>query len=247
MQKELVEAGFLGRKTGRGFYDYRPDANTPSAHTLSSSQAPATECVALGDLGVLWPLVDRLESAGVIVQREPGQQPASAAGVLQIGHTTVALTDGRMACQRAVEDDISNLVLLDLALDYSTATRLAISRAHGTSEAAVQTVVDCLAQADIQLSELSDSPALAVMRTVAMLANEGADAVLHGVAQAAAIDTAMCAGVNYPRGPLAWADEVGINAITTVLTHLQTAYGEDRYRPSLLLQRLSTQGGRFHD
>ena len=53
---------------------------------------------------------------------------------------------------------------------------------------------------------------MAVMRTVAMLANEAADAVNQGVCSAAAVDIAMQKGVNYPRGPLAWADAVGAAA-----------------------------------
>ena len=76
-----------------------------------------------------------------------------------------------------------------------------------------------------------------VLRTVAMLANEAADAVLQGVGTAADIDLAMCAGVNYPKGPLAWADAIGPRHVLTVLDHLAQAYGEDRYRASLLLRR----------
>ena len=86
-----------------------------------------------------------------------------------------------------------------------------------------------------------------MLRTVAMLANEGADAVLHGVGSAGDIDLAMRAGVNYPQGPLAWAGQIGIGNVLRVLDNLQAAYGEDRYRPSLLLRRLHAEGRSFHD
>ena len=242
MQKELVDAGLLGRKSGRGFYSYSENAVKPEPQSVSVSGDPVPGCVALGDSGVLSPLLSRLADAGVMLSSES----SSDDGVLRIGSATVALTDGRMACQRAGEEGLHNLVLVDLALDYGKATRLAVSRAHNTSDEALQQVADCFARADIRISEISDVPGLVVMRTVAMLANEGADTVLHGVASAADVDTAMRAGVNYPRGPLQWADQLGLPAVLTTLEHLQQASGEDRYRPSLLLRRLALQGGSFH-
>ena len=84
------------------------------------------------------------------------------------------------------------------------------------------------------------------MRTVAMLANEAADAVNQGVCSAEAADIAMQKGVNYPRGPLAWADAIGIGQIVTVLTNLAAGYGEDRYRVSPLLRRKHASGAGFH-
>jgi len=243
IQKELVDAGLLGRKSGRGFYSYADNAVKPEPRSVSVSCDPAPGCVALGDCGLLSPLLARLAEAGVMVSSEP----SSDAGVLRIGRATLALTDGRMACQRAADEGLTNLVLVDLALDYGKATRLAVSRAHNTSDEALHQVVDCLARADIRVSELSDVPGLALMRTVAMLANEGADTVLHAVADEAGVDTAMCAGVNYPLGPLAWADCIGLPLVVQVLTHLQQAYGEDRYRPSLLIRRLAAEGRNFHD
>jgi len=80
-----------------------------------------------------------------------------------------------------------------------------------------------------------------------MLANEGADAVLQGVGSATDIDLAMQAGVNYPRGPLAWADTIGVANVLRVLDNLQAAYGESRYRPSLLLRRHAAEGRLCHD
>ena len=97
------------------------------------------------------------------------------------------------------------------------------------------------------MSRLDDVPGMAVMRTVAMLANEAADAVNQGVCTAAAVDIAMQKGVNYPCGPLAWADEIGLPQIVTVLDNLAATYGEDRYRVSPLLRRKLASGARFHE
>ena len=80
-----------------------------------------------------------------------------------------------------------------------------------------------------------------------MLANEAADAVNQGVCSAAAADAAMRLGVNYPRGPLAWADAVGVARIKTVLANLGASYGEDRYRISPLIQRAVFAGKTLHD
>jgi 3-hydroxybutyryl-CoA dehydrogenase len=142
---------------------------------------------------------------------------------------------------------LRNLILLDLAFDYSSAKRIAISHAAGIDPLALEQGVALLQRAGLKVSLLSDSPALAVLRTVAMLANEAADALLQGVASAADIDLAMRAGVNYPQGPLAWADAIGLSHILKTLENLQTSYGEERYRPSLLLRRRVAEGRHFHD
>jgi 3-hydroxybutyryl-CoA dehydrogenase len=100
--------------------------------------------------------------------------------------------------------------------------------------------------AGFAVAHLDDVPGMAVMRTVAMLANEAADAVNQGVCSASAVDIAMRKGVNYPRGPLAWADAVGVAHIVTVLSNLAATYGEDRYRVSPLLRRKLAAGAAFH-
>ena len=101
--------------------------------------------------------------------------------------------------------------------------------------------------AGFAVSRLDDVPGMAVMRTVAMLANEAAEAVHQGVCDAAAADIAMQKGVNYPRGPLAWAETVGLHHVLTVLDHLAAAYGGYRYRASVLLRRKVAGGRSFHD
>jgi 3-hydroxybutyryl-CoA dehydrogenase len=76
-----------------------------------------------------------------------------------------------------------------------------------------------------------------VDRVVAMLVNEAVDAVHLRVASPRDIETAMTKGVNYPRGLLAWGDEIGASVVLARLEALQAEYGEDRYRPSPLLRR----------
>jgi 3-hydroxybutyryl-CoA dehydrogenase len=84
-----------------------------------------------------------------------------------------------------------------------------------------------------------------VMRILAMLINEAADALFWGVASRDDIELAMTKGVNYPQGLLAWADEIGLAAVLDRLRELQSEYGEDRYRPSPLLVKMARQDARF--
>lgn len=85
-----------------------------------------------------------------------------------------------------------------------------------------------------------------VMRVVSMLINEAVDALFWRVASRDDIDLAMTRGVNYPRGLLAWADEIGASTVLATLESLQTEYGEDRYRPSPLLRRTALSAAKFH-
>jgi len=82
-----------------------------------------------------------------------------------------------------------------------------------------------------------------VDRTLAMLVNEAVDAVLMRVASPKDIDLAMTKGVNYPKGLIAWGEEIGLATILERLEVLYDEYGEDRYRPSALLRRLVQSGG----
>ena len=81
-----------------------------------------------------------------------------------------------------------------------------------------------------------------VDRTLAMLVNEAVDAVLMRVATPRDIDLAMTKGVSYPKGLIAWGEEVGMATILGRLEALHGEYGEDRYRPSALLRRLVREG-----
>ncbi|MFQ5399590.1 MAG: 3-hydroxyacyl-CoA dehydrogenase family protein [Anaerolineae bacterium] len=86
--------------------------------------------------------------------------------------------------------------------------------------------------------EVVDGAGLVRARTVCCIINEAASALMEGVATAADIDRAMQLGTNYPHGPLAWADLIGLDTVLGVMTGLFEEWGEDRYRPSPLLKRL---------
>jgi len=89
---------------------------------------------------------------------------------------------------------------------------------------------------------VADGPGLVRARIVCMLVNEAVTALMEGVASAADIDTAMRLGTNYPRGPLAWGDLMGLDVTLGVLRGLYEEYGDDRYRPCPLLTRYVQAG-----
>jgi 3-hydroxybutyryl-CoA dehydrogenase len=77
-----------------------------------------------------------------------------------------------------------------------------------------------------------------VDRILVMLINEAVDALFLNIASKEEIDLAMTKGVNYPKGLLSWADEIGLDNVLRKLQNLFEEYGEDRYRPSPLLRRM---------
>ena len=85
-----------------------------------------------------------------------------------------------------------------------------------------------------------------VLRILTMLINEAADAFYLNIASKEDIDLAMTKGVNYPKGLLYWADEIGIETIYQTLESLKNRYNEDRYRPSPIFQLMIEKNKKFY-
>jgi 3-hydroxybutyryl-CoA dehydrogenase len=251
LQQEMVNAGFLGRKSGRGFYHYGEGVAAPVVAVESKQSRPEFVSLSMepGTVGAVTAgMEERLRAAGYrVAHRKP--LPGSHENEAPAFHTNgaaVFLTDGRSATQRAADNKHDDTVLYDLLLDHAGAKRVAVAKADQCSDAAFNAVVGLFQAAGLEVTRIDDVPGMAVMRTVAMLANEAADTVNQGVCDAAAVDVAMQKGVNYPRGPLAWADDIGVAHVVSVLHNLAQVYGEDRYRVSPLLRRKLAAGKRIH-
>lgn len=237
-QLDLVEAGFLGRKTGRGFYRYGEGAPQPMPSTAPQQFLPSLAATYGERFGKV--LAHRLEQFGC------PYLPAHSDDRIADGTDFVLYrSDGRTATERAARSGLGNVVVVDYALDDDQATRLAIAAADQSDPKAIAAAAGLLQTAGYAVSIVDDVPGLIVARTVAMLANEAADAVYHGVCTAADVDLAMRNGVNYPRGPLEWAESLGISNVVAILDNLAQAYGEDRYRASPLLRRKSLSARGF--
>jgi len=84
-------------------------------------------------------------------------------------------------------------------------------------------------------------------RVICMLINEAIDSYYLKLASKEDLEIAMEKGVNYPKGLLQWATEIGLENILKTLTELYTEYGEDRYRPAILLKKMVREGKQFYE
>jgi len=89
---------------------------------------------------------------------------------------------------------------------------------------------------------VGDAPGLVLGRIVCQIINEASFALGEGVGEARDIDVGMVLGLSHPRGPLEWADAIGVDHVLAVLTALCDEYREERYRPAPALRRLWSAG-----
>ncbi|MBL6931780.1 MAG: 3-hydroxyacyl-CoA dehydrogenase PaaC [Rhodospirillales bacterium] len=236
VQEDMVAAGKFGRKSGSGYYDYADGEPKTEAQTSPEMTFPETVSVR-GDLGVATPLVTLIENAGIKVVRENSD---ISEGFFQVANAEIRLTNGSLATERG-----NNTIYFDLALDYEKASRIALAASDQCEPSAIEQAIGLFQALGKSVSVIDDIPAMIVMRSVCMLANEGADAVNQGVCNEEAVDTAMCFGVNYPEGPLQWADRIGLKVVENVLDQMVRVYGEPRYRCSPLIRRKALNGSNF--
>ncbi|GAA3373375.1 3-hydroxyacyl-CoA dehydrogenase [Streptomyces sannanensis] len=226
-QHKLVEAGLLGRKSGRGWYDYADGAVRPEPHTAAPA-APPEYVIAEGELGAAAGLLPLLREAGITVRQEDEDKGTR---LVLPGGGQLALADG----QTSVE--FRDVVYFDLALDYRAATRIALSASPDTSERTVEEAIGLFQALGKQVSVIGDVPGMIVARTVAMLIDLAADAVEKGVATEDDIDTAMRLGVNYPVGPVEWSRRLPRGWAHGLLQELHERCPAGRYAPSLALYK----------
>jgi 3-hydroxybutyryl-CoA dehydrogenase len=238
VQCDLIDAGLLGRKSGQGFYRY-PEG--PPALPISTHPAPSIprELVVHGDD----PVADWIERTVSATAGATRRIRSSGWSGLAIGPGNDAarliLTDGRCAAQIASESGAGDVVVFDRPVQGPPpgGRVLAYAAAERASEHWRAQAPAWLAQLGFAPQRMADTPGLVVARTVAMLINEAADAVLQGVCSVEAADAAMKLGVNYPAGPFEWLADWGVGAVARLLEALDAQYRGERYRTSPWLLR----------
>ncbi|SEN44795.1 3-hydroxyacyl-CoA dehydrogenase [Actinacidiphila rubida] len=235
-QRRLVEAGRLGRKSGRGWFPYEHGAGpadpAPEPHTAEPAAVPA-HVTLRGDLGPARVLAELAEAAGIEVRGEPGAAGSRGAFVLP-GGTSLHLADGRLPGEPAIQ--------FDLALDYRTASRIGVAPSAGVRAEAVAQATGLFQAMGKQVSVIRDVPGMVVARTVALLVDLALDAVAKEVASAQDVDTAMRLGVNYPLGPVEWGELLTATYVRDVLDGLHAWYPTGRYAPGAELRRRAAAG-----
>jgi 3-hydroxybutyryl-CoA dehydrogenase len=238
VQREMVDGGLFGRKSGRGFYRYPEGA---PALPVAVHEAPATARVVTvhGDDAI----ADALEAAVTQALAAQGWGPAREKGSgwtgVEIDGARLALTDGRTAAQVAADSGCADVAVFDrlVQLPAAPGTALAYALAPQASAAWCVQAPAWLAALGLSPLPVADTPGLVVARTVAMLINEAADAVLQGVCTPEGADAAMKLGVNYPAGPFEWLQGWSRTGVITVLEALDAQYRGERFRVSTWLRR----------
>lgn len=152
----------------------------------------------------------------------------------EVDGVLIRRTDGRTAAEHSKVAGTPAL-LYDLVAETG-ATRIAFAATPDVPPYFIDRFVAAAHQQGMAATRLPDWPGLVAMRTVAMLANEAFEAMMQGVGTAEAIDNAMRFGVNYPRGPVEWAQAIGLSEIVSTLDSLLRLTGDPRYRCSLGLR-----------
>ena len=244
IQAQMVQQKALGRKTGRGFYTYDSET-TPEDLFPRLSKNSGQVVISKGS----WApgLADLCRSAGYSLANPLSSTPV--AGIVAAARSEdleklVVQTDNSLSGDVPLLCQCADVTITEVAswirrperlvgfdglffTNGRAATLVPSPTLHPQAREAAENFIASLGRLSIWVQ---DSPALILPRIVCMLANEAAFALGEGVAELATIDKAMQLGTNYPKGPLAWAKELGYQRVVEVLDHLRREYREDRYR-----------------
>lgn len=152
---------------------------------------------------------------------------------------TLAISTGELAREMLIPERVAGVCLLP-PLDDCAFAEIMIT--PHTSDDTLQTAERFFESIGMSTVRVADSPGGVLARAVVCLVNEAALAVQDGIASAEEIDQALRLGLNFPHGPLAWGDRIGLDRVLAVLDGLYAEFKEERYRPVPLLKKLVRAG-----
>jgi 3-hydroxybutyryl-CoA dehydrogenase len=240
----MVAAGRLGRKTGRGWYEHPP--GRPADPTAPAAAAAATGelVVVAGESELAGWLLDAAEAAGW-----DAATPLEAEGevpflILDCGATPddPPLQGGPqlILCEAAAlsaQDPGGPAAGFHVCRPVLEGGLVELLRSATTAPAAASAAERFFATLGRPVEWVGDGPGAVSGRLIAALVNEACFALGEGVGTGADIDAGMELGLNHPRGPLAWGDLIGPDAVLQTLLALADEYREERYRPAPALVR----------
>jgi 3-hydroxybutyryl-CoA dehydrogenase len=244
LQARMAASGRHGRKTGRGWYSYEDGPHRPDD--------PPPPAAAPGD-GLLLvaghsPLADELRDLAADAGWDV-RAPDDVDGAVPWLSVDCGRDDDEPALEGAPQlllCDRASLAVLDgdgpaagfHALPPLADARLVeMTRGPYTSAVAAERGERFFASLGKHVAWVGDAPGLVLGRIVCQVVNEAAFALGEGVGSAEDIDTGMVLGMNHPRGPLEWADAIGVEHVVAVLSALHAERGEERYRIAPELRR----------
>ena len=249
-----VAAGRHGRKTGRGYYDYTGDAHRPQDPPAPPGGVGDGVIVVIGDSVISREVASRAFEAGWEVVTPEQLDGATPFLTLDFGpgeDEQDIFADDDFEHPRATLCDVASLAVLDpggSSVGFHVLPPLAhsklveLTRIPSSDDVAAQRTEDFFATLGLLTEWVGDAPGLVLGRIVCQLVNEAAFALGEGVGSAEDIDTGMVLGLNHPRGPLAWGDEIGLDHVLAVLDGLWEEYREERYRPAPALRQHALAG-----
>jgi 3-hydroxybutyryl-CoA dehydrogenase len=244
IQARMVAAGRLGRKSGRGYYDYgdgghRPDDPSPR----EPGDGDGTMVAILGEGPVADGLRGRARSAGYELREGGPAELVVDAGVVPAGSVPggaplLALCAGSSLAARNEPGAVGFVLVPPL----DSCRLVELTRLPGAQGFAVEAAETFFTRLGFLTEWVGDAPGLVLGRVVCQLVNEAAFAIGEGVGSAADVDAGLTLGLNHPRGPVAWSEAIGVENVVAVLDGLWAERHEERYRVAPLLRRASQLG-----